>query len=250
MSTTTPAGGPAPLPIADFTAELLGRYAAAGCRAKTINTVRRALDLLVKLAGVRTTADIDNEAVRRFIVAQRDQNPGSFFANICTLKDALSDAAGLGLLHNPPDIAPAPRPGGHITKGRAPAGWIQDPRRLRRGSAPAGKAAGPGGTAESGSQPLARSWSEPVVLGGPGDNPVVLGNPKPPLTKLRRRLIEALLAAGRAGLSLAALQNICGSPRKVLKTLRGGDPDWRQVIHFPGTRSKGGYWVGLPAPPA
>jgi hypothetical protein len=84
----------------------------------------------------------------------------------------------------------------------------------------------------------------PVTLRGPQAAPLVLGKPKPNMTTAQYHVVEALLAAGDAGLTKDELVTASGhgDARHVLKRLADSDPDWHAVIHFPG-KTGGRYRV-------
>lgn len=81
-----------------------------------------------------------------------------------------------------------------------------------------------------------RQATSPVVLQGHGKPPVVRGVVKRPLTKAQYDVIQALLDAGRAGLSKDELEEKSGhaDARKILKRLHDSDPDWKRVILLAG----------------
>jgi integrase len=100
------------LPIEEFNAELLGHYAYLGCRATTVCKVRQALNLLVELAGVRTTADLNDEAVRRFIERQpAGQSRETLHSKLSALRAACNHAVDAGLLPAAPAFPAIPQPG-------------------------------------------------------------------------------------------------------------------------------------------
>ncbi len=83
-----------------------------------------------------------------------------------------------------------------------------------------------------------------VVLGAPGERPLVLGREKRLLTLAQFDVVKALLDAGERGLSKDELdrQSKHGDARKTMKRLADSDPDWKAVLHFPG-RTGGGYRI-------
>lgn len=80
---------------------------------------------------------------------------------------------------------------------------------------------------------------EAVILGKLSDPLIVLGKKKPPLTVPQFNVVKALLDAGDAGLSLSDLirKSTHAGAWKILKGLTN-DPDWKQVIKFPGKPGK------------
>lgn len=92
-----------------------------------------------------------------------------------------------------------------------------------------------------------------VKLAGTPEGPhIVLGREKR-LTEKQFALLTALDAAGERGLNKYQLEGKdfrdvgqargIGDARGILRRLCR-DPDWREVIHFPGARDSGGYWLG------
>ena len=62
---------PAPMPMAEFADVILRHYATMGYRPSTgYSTVRKVLNELFELTGVRPTADLTDDAIRRFRDAQ------------------------------------------------------------------------------------------------------------------------------------------------------------------------------------
>jgi hypothetical protein len=84
--------------------------------------------------------------------------------------------------------------------------------------------------------PVPETNSPRVVLNGPGKPPVVLSNPKTPLTKTRYDVVKAILDAGSEGLTKDDLVKKSGHTDAVntLKALARSDSDWCEVIHLPG----------------
>jgi hypothetical protein len=95
-----------------------------------------------------------------------------------------------------------------------------------------------GSTATLANDPATKN--PPIVLGNPGDNPVVRDQRKDPLTVPQYDVVKALLDAGEAGLTKDELDRKSkhGDARKILKRLADSHPDWEAVIHFPGTTGK------------
>ena len=83
---------------------------------------------------------------------------------------------------------------------------------------------------------------EKVLLYGLRDKPVVKGRKKNPLGSKQYELIERLIKAGEQGCSKPQLEKITPNYWKSLKGLKDSDPDWDEVIHFPG-KPHGGYWI-------
>ncbi|HWB08784.1 MAG TPA: hypothetical protein VG826_06160 [Pirellulales bacterium] len=71
-----------------------------------------------------------------------------------------------------------------------------------------------------------------VVLGKPGERPVVLGKTKSKLTDARYNVVKALIEAGENGLNKDEIvqKSGHGDARQVLKRLADSDPDWKGVI--------------------
>jgi DNA-binding NtrC family response regulator len=145
--------------------------------------------------------------------------------NIHQLRTCVSRAAILarGGIISPEDI----RPADHRTQQAAPPVRQEQ----EHGSAPR--------PTQSRDRVLA------VVLNGPEGTPVVLGREKPKLSCAQYDIIEALLAAGKKGLSKDEMDKASGHPeaRKVLKKLCDSDADWAAVIRRPGKRGQGGYRI-------
>jgi hypothetical protein len=73
--------------------------------------------------------------------------------------------------------------------------------------------------------------SPPVELRGEGRPPVVLGVPKPPLTKAAYDVVWMMLQAGERGLRAADLEAKHGSARAIVRRLIESDPKgWGRVI--------------------
>jgi hypothetical protein len=83
-----------------------------------------------------------------------------------------------------------------------------------------------------------------VLLGAPGERPIVDGIEKSALTLPQYDVVKALLEAGKRGLSKDELDRKSkhGDARKILKRLAESDPDWKAVIYFPG-KTGGGYRI-------
>jgi len=92
----------------------------------------------------------------------------------------------------------------------------------------------------AGIPPVARSRR--VILYGFKDNPVVNGREKPGLKTTDYKLVLALIEAGGEGLTKSGLEPISSDYWKALDSLKGSDPDWDRVIHFPGKGGRG-YWI-------
>ncbi len=91
-----------------------------------------------------------------------------------------------------------------------------------------------------------------VILGEPGDEPIVNGNRKPKLTNAQYDVVKALLAAGKDGLSKDSLARKSGhgDAHRVLKRLAESDSDWAMVIQMAG-KTGGRYRIrqNLPTSP-
>jgi hypothetical protein len=93
----------------------------------------------------------------------------------------------------------------------------------------------------------------PVILGKPGDEPIVNGKRKRKLTKPRYDVVKALLAVGEDGLSKDSLatESGHGDAHRILDRLAKADPDWKSVIQMAG--EPGGRYriraVNLPTSP-
>jgi hypothetical protein len=87
--------------------------------------------------------------------------------------------------------------------------------------------------------------TEPVVLNGLDQPPIVRGKSKRRLTKAQYDVVEVLVEAGRDGLSKFHLDSkSCHTDaRKILKRLAASDADWKKVIEFPKTARSGGYRI-------
>ncbi len=75
-----------------------------------------------------------------------------------------------------------------------------------------------------------------VILGEPGDNPIVNGKIKPRLTPARHDIIKALIDGGERGLTGddLATKSKHGGAVNTLKAV-AQDPDWGAVIQLPGS---------------
>lgn len=74
----------------------------------------------------------------------------------------------------------------------------------------------------------------PVLLGGPGTPPVVLGRQKPPLSPSEFAVVRALLDVFPGGRTWPKLKEVCGyEPRIVVRRLKENDPDWDAVLLTP-----------------
>jgi hypothetical protein len=73
--------------------------------------------------------------------------------------------------------------------------------------------------------------SPPVELRGEGQPPLVLGIPKPPLTKVAYQIVWMMLRAGDRGIRAADLEKKHGGARTVVRKLIRSDPEgWGKVI--------------------
>jgi len=82
---------------------------------------------------------------------------------------------------------------------------------------------------------------------GVAEQPLVLGRPVPRLYGFNYRIIEALVAAGKAGLKNDEIDADAGVNSGVtyLRRLRDEHPDtWGRVIQMSG-QNRGGYRIGL-----
>ena len=75
-----------------------------------------------------------------------------------------------------------------------------------------------------------------VRLYGPGEKPIVNGKSKPLLSRAQYKVVCALIQAGQDGLTKDKLdkKSGCGDARKTMRRLADSDPDWKQVLLFPG----------------
>jgi hypothetical protein len=83
----------------------------------------------------------------------------------------------------------------------------------------------------------------PVVLCKYGEPVIVKEKPKELPSLPAYKLVKALLEAGDRGLSKGQLEPISTDYWRILKELKGSDPDWNAVIHFPG-KPHGRYRIG------
>lgn len=92
-------------------------------------------------------------------------------------------------------------------------------------------------------QPVVKS--EQVALFGPGDQPKIGTQRKPPLSRAAYDVVFALIQAGKDGLTKDQLdtQSNHGDARKIMKRLADGDDDWAAVLVFPGKAGRGGYRI-------
>lgn len=99
-----------PIPISEFAAELFRKLSFEGCRRTTIDRNRHVLNQVVEAAGVRTSADLNDEAVRRFIEGQpTGQSPHTFWSKLSSLQALLNNAVRWGLLDASPQFPPIPQ---------------------------------------------------------------------------------------------------------------------------------------------
>jgi hypothetical protein len=85
---------------------------------------------------------------------------------------------------------------------------------------------------------------EPVILGKPEARPVVLGKEKPPLSPKHYQVVKALVdAAGKLTKTQLVKKSGCGDSVGILHRLAEMDPDWKEVIEFPGEAWQGGYSI-------
>jgi hypothetical protein len=85
-----------------------------------------------------------------------------------------------------------------------------------------------------------------VVLTGEESPVQVRGRDKGKLTRKRYKLIQALQRAGHEGLTKARIEAIAPGARKMLTSLRGGDPDWKAVIQMADTSYGVTAWADYP----
>ena len=81
----------------------------------------------------------------------------------------------------------------------------------------------------------------PVILGGYGEQPIVLGKTKRRLTWVQYKVVSTLLKAGEKGLKMVELQKYSGvtEARIILRRLAKSDPDWCQLIQMAGHSGRG-----------
>ena len=92
----------------------------------------------------------------------------------------------------------------------------------------------------AGLPPIAQSRR--VILYDFKDKPVVNGTEKPVLKPTQYKLVRELIEAGGEGLTKSRLEAISSDYWNALDSLKGSDPDWDRVIHFPGKGGRG-YWI-------
>ena len=80
-------------------------------------------------------------------------------------------------------------------------------------------------------------------MGKPNDAVWVNGIKKGPLQYTRYKVIKALLDASPERLAKDDIENVYSGARRMLRELRR-DADWQAVIHMPGKKGHGGYWIG------
>jgi len=97
--------------------------------------------------------------------------------------------------------------------------------------------------------PAAPAGVVALILGGPGDNPIVFGKPKPKLSAARYAVVKALQDSGVDGLTKDDLDRRSGrtDARRTLGRLAESDKDWGAVIQMAGVVG-GRYRLRL-APP-
>ena len=118
-----------------------------------------------------------------------------------------------------------------------------EPKTLNSVEAEAAAAGSEVATSRSADAVDAKTRTGSVVLYGPHEAPVVNDHDKPTLTYECYRVVKALVDAGNRGRSLAKLQELASSARRILKRLCDEDEDWREVIWFPGGKGRGGYRI-------
>ncbi len=141
---------------------------------------------------------------------------------------------GLSMRELPPDLA-ALEPYREAMRQSQVWGYMP-----RAGIEPAPLSEAPNGPAaprlKEEKKPPDAPTQRPVILGKPGDEPIVLGKRKNRLTQPRYDVITALLAAGDDGLSKDSLATDSGHGDAVgiLKRLADSDPEWKAVIRLAG----------------
>jgi integrase len=92
-----------PLPIAEFKTRILDLYRPPLRAGGTFNTMRRALDLLMEVGGLETTADITTAAIARFVGARAGrESPNSTRHWLGCIRAACSIAAAEGWMRISP----------------------------------------------------------------------------------------------------------------------------------------------------
>ena len=119
-----PSPGAGPLPIATFTAEMLRHYSASGRGQTSLLAVRQVLAQFAELADVRTVADLDDGAIRRFIDRQpAGLAPHTHFSRLAVLRAICNHAHRMGLIPAPPAFPFIPQPNDRCGVG----GRVADP---------------------------------------------------------------------------------------------------------------------------
>ena len=99
-----------PIPIAEFAAKLLGSYTSEGYRVSTTSRVRTVLNELVSIAGVQTSSDLNDDAIKRFIEGQPDgQSHHTFWTNFSSARGICNKAVSVGLLPSCPEFPKIPQ---------------------------------------------------------------------------------------------------------------------------------------------
>jgi hypothetical protein len=138
--------------------------------------------------------------------------PGVFEASSLVIERILNDASRPAPTASPPAATQPDPPAGSTGPAPDAAGSDRTPRKHRQ-------AAG-----------------QPVILGKPGDEPIVNGKRKARLSKPRFDVIAVLIAAGDDGLSKDSLaeESGHGDAHRILSRLAQSDPDWKAVIQMAG----------------
>jgi hypothetical protein len=122
---------------------------------------------------------------------------------------------------------------------------LSPPGSNRAGSEPLDATASPRPNTDARATPPDATHCPMVTLGEPGEPVIVCGQVKPPLSRSKYRIVEALLEAWPAGLTKDELSDKANysDPYKLLKELARSDQDWAEAIVFPGEGYRGGYRI-------
>jgi hypothetical protein len=189
------------------------------------------------------------ERENRWVIAEWVQTPGAnawrFLGEVPPRERSAAETIGrciqLGIAVTPTLAAtaaktaagPAAIPEGENGATEPP---VQPPRSDERAAVPASGTVPPSKPTAGEGDRTPKAPGPLVILGEPGDQPMVRGILKPRLTLARYNTVKALLDAGDAGLSGddMVLKSGHGGAVNTLKSLAKSDPDWASVILLPG----------------
>ena len=93
-----------------FMDRLMAHYDAIGATPGTKSHSRRAFAELARRTGVRTTADLDDDHIRRFVRIE-GESPSSYWGLMRSIRAGCNHAVEMGLIPTAPVFPPIPQPG-------------------------------------------------------------------------------------------------------------------------------------------